>query len=544
MKLIVRALPSLQKVFPDEAPAVIPFRVRGLQNEELSWQLAYTLEEENAPRYLTASIDSPIASQVHIRQVRAVPVGFPTYTDADDHYLRKVPGLFPDLLREIAPHNLRAYPGRWDALWISLAPQDLAAGSYPVTIRLSDEAGSVLAEHTQQVELLPAQLPPQSIIHTKWFHCDCLAEYYHVPVFSEAHWQIIENFVKEAVHEGINMLLTPIHTPPLDTRVGSQRLTTQLVDITVKDGQYFFVLDKVRRWIHMAKRCGIQYFEMAHLFTQWGAQHAPKIVATVDGTEQRIFGWESDATDAAYGAFLRAYIPALRKVFQEEGIEDQVWWHISDEPSEQHLSSYLAARRQVSPVLEGAHMMDALSNYAFYREGLVTTPVVALNHLDDFLNHNVPGLWTYYCCGQYKDVTNMFIAMPGARTRVLGMQLYKYHMAGFLQWGFNFYKSQYSDYPIDPYATTDGDGFSPAGDPFLVYPGPDGKPESSIRHELSREAFQDLRALQLLDSLVGEEKVQEILKDLTLTSYPTTDQGFLALREQINDSILAALPTP
>ncbi len=541
MMLEICAVPSVQKVFADEAPVAQPFRVRGFRNEEMSWQIAYTLKENSNPIWVQAAVESPIAAQVRIRQVRHVPVGMACYGNSDDRYLRNTPGLYPDLLQEIGPHTLRAYPNRWDTLWVSIVPDGIAPGSYPVTIRLTDESGSVCAEHTQTIEILPAALPPQTAIHTKWLYCDCLAEYYGVPVFSEEHWQIIENFVREAVHGGINMLFTPIHTPPLDTREGTERLTVQLVDIAVEKGEYRFGMDKLRRWIDMGKRCGVQHYEMAHLFTQWGAKHAPKIIATVEGVEKRIFGWETNADDTAYGAFLRAYITAIRQVLREEGVDGQAWWHISDEPSARHLSNYLAAKEQIAPALQGANMMDALSNYEFYRDGLVATPVVAINHMDDFLNHQVPGLWTYYCCAQHRDVPNTFIAMSGPRTRVLGMLMHKYRLTGFLQWGFNFYKSQLSDYNIDPYAVTDGDGFAPAGDPFQVYPGKDGKPESSIRHELSREAFQDLRALQLLDSLGGETEAEAILQDLTFTDYPNAAEAFLPLRERINEAILARL---
>jgi len=45
----------------------------------------------------------------------------------------------------------------------------------------------------------------------------------------------------------------------------------------------------------MCKEHGIQCFEIAHLFTQWGAKHAPKIMATVDGEYRKIFGWETDS---------------------------------------------------------------------------------------------------------------------------------------------------------------------------------------------------------------------------------------------------------
>ena len=77
-----------------------------------------------------------------------------------------------------------------------------------------------------------ARLPAQTLLHTEWFHADCLASYYGVAPLSEEHWRILENFIRAAGEEhGINMLLTPVFTPPLDTAVNGERLTVQLVDV-------------------------------------------------------------------------------------------------------------------------------------------------------------------------------------------------------------------------------------------------------------------------------------------------------------------------
>jgi hypothetical protein len=50
---------------------------------------------------------------------------------------------------------------------------------------------------------------------------------------------------------------------------------------------------------------------LSHLFTQWGAAHAPKIMATVDGTYRRLFGWETDAISDEYVGFLEAFAAEL-----------------------------------------------------------------------------------------------------------------------------------------------------------------------------------------------------------------------------------------
>ena len=240
------------------------------------------------------------------------------------------------------------------------------------------------------------------------------------------------------------------------------------------------------------------------------------------------------------------YLPALREVLRREGIEQNTYFHISDEPSGEHIEAYKAARKVVEPYLKGCIIMDALSEYAFYESGAVTKPVPANNAIEPFLEHKVPGLWTYYCIGQYKDVSNLFMAMPSARARIFAEQLYKYHIEGILQWGYNFYNSQYSRYAVNPFEHTDADGFTLSGDAFQVYPGPDGKPLESIRLMVILHMLQDLRAFEMLEGLTSYEYVMGLMEDgldqpITFSRYPRSDGYILNLRERVNREIMSRM---
>ena len=555
MKFQLKLLSSLDKVFQDREPLIQPDLPipSGFQNEAFSFQAAYCMTEEDTWVDFRVEIVSPIAFCVHVRQVRQVPVAFAIYDDHDQDYERTSPGLYPDLLSKIHLASLYAFPNRWGSVWIDVKPSEaVPPGVYPVCVRLikepggkrfNESCGEVLAEATQQVEILPGLLPPQKLMHTKWFYCDALANHYHVPAFSEEHWRIIENFIQKAVEGGINMILMPVHTQPINTYIGGERLTTQLVEISVQDGQYHFDMTKARRWIDMCRRCGVEYYEVAHFFTQWGSQHAPKIIATVDGAEKRIFGWETDSLSDEYRTFLEAYLPALDDLFRQEGIQDKVVWHISDEPSEANLPYYLAAKELVQRVLPHAVIIDALEDVQFYTRGVVEHPVAPVHTADDFLQAGVKDLWLYYSCDDYIDVCNHFIAMPSARCRIFAAQLFKYRIAGFLHWGYNFYNTARSQYTIDPYASTDADGRYPAGDAFQVYPGADGQPEESIRMAVFAHALQDLRAMEWLASLTSREHVIALMEEepaepITFHCYPRSQQYLLNLRQKINQEII------
>ena len=437
--------------------------------------------------------------------------------------------------------------GQWRSLWVEVSlPPDQPAGVYPIRLTLSARWApeTLLAETVFQLEVLPVRLPEQTLIHTEWFHCDCLALQYRVPVFSEEHWHILQSYMQNAVRYGINMLLTPIFTPPLDTAVGGERPTVQLVEVTEEEGGYRFGFGRLKRYMDLAWECGIRYFEIAHLFTQWGAEHAPKIVVKANGREEKRFGWHTDASSPAYVDFLRQFLLALKEHLRRENRLDRCWFHISDEPPLAAMDSYRRARNSIQEALEGCRTMDALSDIAFYKEGLVPHPIPSNDHVDAFLAEKVPHLWTYYCCGQTTEVSNRMMAMPSARNRILGWQLYRHGIEGFLQWGYNFWFTSLSQRFIDPYAVTDGGEAFPSGDAFIVYPGEDGRPVPSIRQLVFHEALQDMRALQLLESRLGREAAEQWIdqaceEPLTFRRYPRHTDWILDTREKLNRALAA-----
>ena len=133
-------------------------------------------------------------------------------------------------------------------------------------------------------------------------------------------------------------------------------------------------------------------------------------------------------------------------------------------------------------------------------------------------------------------------AQPSVRNRIIGILLYKYDTKGFLQWGHNFWYTQYSKQAIDPYKVTDAGGSFPSGDSFVVYPGKDGTPLNSLRHLVFADAFQDLRALKLLESRTSREYVLSLLErdldiPLTFRTYPHEQSWLLNLRKTINEEI-------
>lgn len=556
---------SLEKVFADARPEALQNKnLTALQGERISFQVVYTAEDgHNGSVWQHFKIEvNGAPSEVNIRTVELVPGEYPCWTQRDKNYLRTAPGLFPDLLLP-SDGRVRPVSQQFRSVWVDFSTENVPHAEYTISVSAkaddkTDLGNGVIMDGSDAVaqnwsdtitlSVLAAKLPPQTLLHTEWFHADCLADYYHVKALSEEHWAVLENYIKFAGEScGINMLLTPIFTPPLDTVVGGERTTVQLVKIKRKAGVYSFDFEALHRWCTLCRKYGITHLELAHLFTQWGAKATPKIIAEVDGEEKRIFGWDVAATSTEYSEFLQAFIPALLKELHQMGYtKEQLYFHVSDEPSEEHLDTYLAAKRQVETLLDGYIIMDALSSYEFYKRGLVAHPVPADDHIQPFIDNKVKNLWVYYCCAQSKDVPNRFFAMPSSRNRIMGVLMYLYDIKGFLHWGYNFYNSQFSIKPIDPYRVTDCDLAFPAGDPFLVYPAPDGTPYSSLRNEVQMQAYYDLRSLQLLESMTNRSYVESIIYEgvtetITFKQYPLSASWLLRLNSRVKAEISARL---
>lgn len=551
MSVIIKAVPSYEKCFFDESLDTKQTLESAscLRGEEFHFEVVFTTEDSPAwllGEVVTLAVKSPLAEEITFERVEQVPVRFPCYPlRSDEDYLRKTPGLYPDLLVPVCPGDPVEVPFRALAsLYVTVCvPETLAPGDYDITVALVSENGTEY-EASLVLSVLDAVLPCGKLIYTEWFHVDCIADAYGIEIFSETHWKYIESYMRCAVKNGVNAILTPVFTPPLDTAEGGERPTVQLVDVMRDSAGWHFSFERLHRWISLCLRCGIEYFEISHLFTQWGAAHAPKIVGIADGKKQKLFGWETDSLSDEYIRFLRAFLTAFLSEMKKLGLDRKCIFHISDEPGMAHLERYRALKNSISDLLCGYRIVDTLSDFDFYQTGAVDMPIPASDRIEPFLAAGIENLWTYYCCAQGREVSNRFLAMPASRTRIIGAQLWKYRIEGFLHWGYNFWYTRFSKRKIDPYVILDGGCFAPAGDCFSVYPGPGGMPYQSLHMKAFTEALTDLRAMYLAESLCGREAVLRAVEkegEITFSRYPRETNTAFALRSRINDLIRHAV---
>ena len=190
--MLCKIISSLEKCFLDEDIHQKSEYTKGsmLKNEVFHLGICYQLISPS-PRgqgfYMTVS--SPLADYIKLSRVQHVPVHMPTSrASLDSNYLRTKPGLYPDLLVPCALSQRLVVSDCLQSLFLEIDTQGLAeAGIYPVNVKFCTADGEIACAAEFELEIIDALLPPQTLINTQWFHCDCLQSYYGTESFDERH---------------------------------------------------------------------------------------------------------------------------------------------------------------------------------------------------------------------------------------------------------------------------------------------------------------------------------------------------------------------
>ena len=530
---------SLEKVFPDLHNYSELDYLDAFRGEKVHFQVVITTSTPF--QRVTIDINGKLKECASFYEVVYIPCLTPAMPE-DPHVIQSKSGLFPGVL---CPTNqLKTQCGCSHAFWVTLKiDKKFTPGNYSADLNLlftSSRTKSVQCEISLPIKIHKGVLPPQKLLCEMWFHGDCLLNYYQEKCWSKRCWEIFENYFLDMADHGLDTLLTPLWTPPLDTGINHSRPTVQLLDITKDGDQYSFRFHRLKKWITLARKAGIRKFSFAHLYTQWGLTSSPKIVVKENGIEKELFGWHVDANSHEYQSFLRQLFAKLIPFLKRNNLTpNDVYFHLSDEPHEKHLEQYRKCSQFIHSLIGGYKTLDALSDVRYYDEKLVEYPVINESKIDDFANRKLPEKWLYYCGEWENHVPNRKLGMSSMRNRILGIILYLYKIDGFLEWGYNFYFSWESeDQNLDPWAFRDMVRIFGTSGAFVVLPGKDGKPVSTVHYEVFADALQDLRLLQLLESTIGRQEVEALLnenldKPLSINDWPEDITYFTNLREKI-----------
>ncbi|MBI2441353.1 MAG: hypothetical protein HYV35_08290, partial [Lentisphaerae bacterium] len=283
-------------------------RLEAARNESTAFQVAVA---NSAPALakVKIAVKASRGISVRIRRVGFVPLAHHD-TDVPEDELDcrgHVPGYVPDPLFDedhaaIAPREAAGF-------WISLTTHpDCRPGVHTIVVVVKPESGRV-RKLQAQLQVYPLVLEPRrNFPVVQWFYNDALLDWYHFQPFEEGYWKILENYLRDLPEHGQDCVLVPLCTPPTD---GVKR-PTQLLRVTRAGKRYRFDWRDVKRYVELARSCGVRYFEWNHFFSQWGAKYALRVYANQGREEKLLWNPETPATAPIYRNFLRQLLPELQ----------------------------------------------------------------------------------------------------------------------------------------------------------------------------------------------------------------------------------------
>jgi hypothetical protein len=512
---------SLTRVFPSTPPGSTTLELLAARNGTISFQAcvrnkrAYRLSMDGA---IEGAED--LAGQV--RLVGLVPMPHHTNgTEASElDGVGQLPGLVPDPLYPdtktlIGPYESRSY-------WVTLR---IPADAKPVNRTLKFRF--YLGDHRQEVAL-PVSLeisefvikPRRDFPVTHWWRGEATWDYYKTGMFEdERWWDLTRDQMQNMFDHGSNVVYVPMF---FNRRETFKRPCQLLIINEPEPGKYAFDWSNVKRFTDMCREIGFAEFEWPHMWIYWGVENPMRLYKKQGDEYVMLWPPDTKALSETYLNFLRQFLPEFHKFLVAENLLEGSYFHLSDEPGTgQHIENYKAARKVLKDLAPWMQVIDALSDVQYGKQGLTDMPIPIVSAAQAYIDAEIPH-WVYFCCSPSGPWLNRFMDTPLPKIRMSGWLFYRLRAKGFLHWGFNYWHALEQERIIDPFTESSADLWPgiPYGDPFMIYPGPDG-PIDSLRWEVFAESLQDYAILQT----AGIEPDDPLLANIkTYADFPKNEE--------------------
>ena len=417
--------------------------------------------------------------------------------------------------------------GATHSLWAEIRlPEDAHPGNcdYAVTFyqstRSTDE--TVLAEVTAHIEILPYRMPtPQEYrFHLDlWQHSSNLSRKHEVPLWSDAHFAVLENYVRSLGELGQKAATIVASDIPWqgqgcvnEERRGADLYEYNIISVT-KDNSGVFHYDytAMQRYIDLCAKYGIDreisVYGLCNVWALAGEDVAPDYP---DGVRVSYIDEADGCRHFLHSAAeIDDYIRSLYEYFRETGQLDKVRL-AADEPGD--VEKYRRILSHIFAIAPGFHCKAAINHAEFIGEfgGEVYdfAPYIdcVLAEYDKLLHYKATMrgkrfLW-YVCCGP--EFPNTFLRSSLAESYLIGVITSFAGLDGFLRWNYTVFND-------DPRADIRYYIF-PAGDTNFVYPAKNGAPLLTLRYKALR------RGIELYELL---ERAKETAPDAAQAAFDT-----------------------
>lgn len=219
--------------------------------------------------------------------------------------------------------------------------------------------------------------------------------------------------------------------------------------------------------------------------------------------EEYFLAWDSSTGVTTQEGYLqlRRYFTAWAGIVRENGWEGRMTQALADEPQQGNARTYRILACIFRRFLPGVPIIDAVETTDLGGGIDIWVPKQDTYEKwqDAFRTLQDAGeeIWFYTCAFPAGRIMNRSMDLPLTVSRLLLWMGARYHLSGFLHWGFNYYiGSDIWNHACCPHKGA----LLPAGDAHIVYPGTNG-PWISMRYEAQRAGAEEYELFRLLEEV-------------------------------------------
>ena len=444
-------------------------------------------------------------------------------TSGADDMITAPDNMYPDPIIDDEEEQLTS--GSHKTLWVDIAiPRDAKPGLHKATLTVTGIKGgkTIKMKKAFCIQVYPVTLPEeQKLKVVNWYSAGdvkLLNGNNGTNISPDRYLELLQLVAETGAKYGQNCWLI------------AEKPTMKLnKDSTDFDLDFTFFDKVVEMFI---KHGNLKYFCNSHMGGR--AQNAQ----WCDGMRFNIYVVKDKAlvhdyvpyTDPRLETFIKRYYTQIEEHFREKGWLDMCYQHIADEPDNMGTESQKSWSAVAAMIKKAAPQLKTIDASYEIIENQDVSVVVLGNNIETM--PAVPAgseRWMYTCCGPQGNFANRFLQLPLIKTRILHWLNYKYGEAGYLHWGYNFWR--HSNDPMHD-ATPQGQTW-PGGDCFIIYPGKE-KVYPSIRLCSMRDGIRDYDLLCMVEA-ISPLKAKEWCDSIILgpDKYKTDIKHFNEIRRQM-----------
>ncbi|MEF9935474.1 MAG: DUF4091 domain-containing protein [Clostridium sp.] len=366
-----------------------------------------------------------------------------------------------------------------------------------------------------------------------WQHPCSLARQYNVKFWSDDHFNIIDNYIKELASLGQRTITIVASDFPwagqacFNVADNPSNLFEHNIVSVIKDknGEFKLNFDALNRFIEICFKHGIdKEIDVFGLISNWDGKLFGNPLYPEYKDPFRINYLDASDNCRKYMKSkdeIFIYIKLLMEHFKSMGWLEKLRI-FCDEPNNPEL--FNASRdfiRSTMPEYE-IKFKCAVNNTEFLEsdeynitDSSVIIPIIGAEFhkfkkvSEDIISKGDTITW-FVCC--FPQIPNQFISSPPLESRLIGHITYMLSLSGFLRWNYCLYPSDVFNKPSYKFPRWI------AGDMFFVYPGDDLKPMSSLRWENLRLGIEQYNIMKMLEkSGTSSSDIISLIEEVTGT---------------------------